>query len=106
MAAPSRSGRSEAAASRELPGSLPGDRPVRFSSDGRSLWVFRRGEVPTHVYRLEIDGGDRKLWKTLVPPDAAGVYSIDEFKVTPSGHAYFYSYRRTLSELYEVRGLR
>jgi WD40 repeat protein len=91
---------------REVRGSLPGERPVSFTSDGRSLWVFRRGEVPAHIYRLEIDSGSRKLWKTLVPPDTAGVYSIDEFKVTRSGAAYFYSYRRSLSELYEVRGLR
>jgi hypothetical protein len=92
--------------SREVPGSESGDRPVCWTSDGKSLWVFRRAEVPTRIDRLEIDSGNRKLWKTLVPPDAAGVYSIDEFKVTPSGDAYFYSYRRTLSELYEVRGLR
>jgi Tol biopolymer transport system component len=92
--------------SRQVPGSQPGDRPVCWTGDGRSLWVFRRGEVPAHVYQLEIEGGRRRLWRTLVPPDAAGVYSIDEFRITPSGHAYFYSYRRTLSELYEVRGLR
>ena len=41
-----------------------------------------------------------------MPPDAAGVYSIDELKVAPAGNSYFYSYRRTLSELYEVRGVR
>ena len=74
--------------------------------DGRSLWVFRRGVIPAQVYRLDIATGARHLWKTLVPPDAAGLYSVDEFRVTPSGHAYFYSYRRTLSELYEARGLR
>jgi tRNA A-37 threonylcarbamoyl transferase component Bud32 len=96
----------EGGPARDVPGSLPGDRPVRFASDGRSLWVFRRGEIPTPVYRVEIETGRRQLWKSLVPPDAAGVSSVDEFKVTPSGHAYFYSYRRTLSELYEVRGLR
>jgi tRNA A-37 threonylcarbamoyl transferase component Bud32 len=91
---------------RELRGSEPGDRPVSWTSDGSSLWIFRRGEIPAPIYRLEIGTGMRRLWRTLVPPDAAGIYSIDEFKITPSGHAYFYSYRRTLSELYEVRGLR
>ena len=30
-------------------GSLADDRPVAFSADGRSLWLFRRGEVPAHV---------------------------------------------------------
>ena len=78
----------------------------RRSADGRSLWVFRRGEVPAWIFSVDVATGRESLWKTLVPPDAAGVYSIDELKVTPSQDAYFYSYRRTLSELYEARGLR
>jgi hypothetical protein len=93
-------------ASRTLPGTEPGDRPVNWAPDGRSLWVFRRGEVPARVFTVDVQTGRRALWKTLMPPDAAGVYSVDQVRVTPSGNAYFYSYRRTLSELYEVRGLR
>jgi eukaryotic-like serine/threonine-protein kinase len=92
--------------SRPVHGSQAGDRPVAWSADGRSLWLFRRGEVPAHVFQLDIATGRRHLWKTLVPPDAAGVYSIIEFQVTPTGHAYFYSYTRLLSQLYLVRGLK
>jgi eukaryotic-like serine/threonine-protein kinase len=94
------------APSRPVPGSEAGDRPVAFSTDGRSLWVFRRGEIPVKVFRVDIDTGARTLWKTLVPPDPAGVYSIINFQVTPSGDAYFYGYSRVLSELYVVKGLR
>jgi hypothetical protein len=78
---------------------------MEWSADGKSLFLFRRGEVPAHVFRLDVDTGRRELWKTLVPPDAAGVYSIIEFRVTPTGHSYFYSYTRLLSQLYLVRGL-
>jgi hypothetical protein len=91
---------------RPVHGSQSGDRPVAWSADGRSLWLFRRGEVPAHVFQLDIATGRRQLWKTVVPPDAAGVYSIIEFEITPTGHAYFYSYTRLLSQLYLVRGLR
>jgi len=91
---------------RELPGSQPGERPASWSADGRSLWVFRRDQIPAPILNVEIATGRRTLWKTLVPPDAAGVYSIDELKVAPAGNSYFYSYRRTLSELYEVHGVR
>ncbi len=93
-------------ASRPVQGSEPGDRPISWSADGRSLWLFRRSEVPAHVYRLDIDTGRRHLWKTLVPRDAAGVYSIIEFRITPTGHSYFYSYTRLLSQLYLVRSLK
>jgi serine/threonine protein kinase/dipeptidyl aminopeptidase/acylaminoacyl peptidase len=91
---------------RPVKGSQPGDRPVGWSDDGRSLWLFRRGEVPAQVFRLDIATGRREPWKTLVPPDAAGVYSIIEFRITPAGDAYFYSYTRLLSQLYLVRGLK
>lgn len=93
-------------APRPVHGTQPGERPVAWSADGRSLWLFRRGEVPAHVYQLDIATGRRHLWKTLVPPDAAGVYSIIEFEVTSKGHAYVYSYTRLLSQLYLVRGLK
>lgn len=87
-------------------GSQPDDRPVAFSSDGGSLWLFRRGEVPAQVYQLNIATGERRPWKKLVPPDTAGVYSVIEFQVTPDGSSYFYSYTRLLSQLYLVTGLK
>ncbi|HUE90041.1 MAG TPA: protein kinase [Vicinamibacterales bacterium] len=89
---------------RPVQGSAPGDRPVAWSEDGRSLWVYRRDEVPAHIVRLDIEGGRRELWKTLALP--AGVYSINNFRITPAGDSYFYSYTRLLSQLYQVRGLR
>jgi eukaryotic-like serine/threonine-protein kinase len=90
----------------DLPSSHPEDRPVAFSKDGQFLWVFRRGEIPAPVLRVDVRTGRREVWKTLWPPDPAGVYSIMNFNITPTGHAYFYSYAGTLSQLYLVRGLK
>ena len=90
---------------RDVPGSRPEDRPVAFSKDGQSLWAFRRGEIPAPVLRIDVLTGRRETWKTLWPRDPTGVYSIIHFKITPTGHAYFYSYAGTLSQLYLVRGL-
>jgi Tol biopolymer transport system component len=90
---------------RPILSSRPGDRPVAWSDDGRWLWVFRRGEVPAEVARLEIETGRRQLWKRLTPPDMNGVYSVTDFKVTRDGTSYFYSYKRVLSQLYLVTGL-
>jgi WD40 repeat protein len=92
--------------SRLVRGSEPGERPVAWSADSQSLWLFRRGEVPAHVNKLDIESGRRELWKTLIPSDPAGVYSILQFQVTPTGNAYVYSYTRLLSRLYLVKGLR
>ena len=92
-------------APRRVPGSQPHDRPVAWSEDGRRLWLFRRNEVPAKIERLEIATGRRELWKMLTPAEG-GVYSITDFSITASGSAYCYSYRRRLSDLYLVEGLR
>ncbi len=91
---------------RQVPSSRPGDRPAAWSADGRSLWVFHRGEMPSEVSLLAVDGGHRQVWKKLSPPDSSGVYSISEFKITKDGASYFYSYKRVLSQLYTADGLR
>jgi len=89
-----------------IAGSEAGDRPVAWSADGASLWVFQRGRVPAEVFRIDLASGRRTPWRTLVPPDPAGVSSINNVRITPKGDAYFYSYRRTVSELYLAGGLR
>jgi serine/threonine protein kinase/Tol biopolymer transport system component len=89
-----------------VPGSTRGDRPVTWSKDGRSLWIFRRGEVPATVFQLDIATGRRLSSRQVMPSDLAGVYSITEFAITPDGRAYSYSYRRQLSQLYLVSGTR
>jgi Tol biopolymer transport system component len=89
-----------------IKGSLENDRPVGWSADGQWLWLFRRGEMPAKVFRLNVTTGERVLWNTLVPPDPAGVYALTEFHVTPRGDAYAYSYLRVLSQLYVASGLK
>ena len=51
--------------SRPVPGWEPGDIPLRWGVDGRSLYVRRLGEVPAKVHRLDIVTGQRALWKEL-----------------------------------------
>ena len=71
-----------------------------------AVWLFRRGEIPAKIYKLNINTGQRVPWKEVAPPDSAGVYSIVEFVMTPDAKAYAYSYTRLLSELYLVKGLK
>ena len=95
-----------AAPPRPVSGSKEDDRPAAWSADGKALWVFRRDTVPASVFRLDLESGQRQLSKSLIPPDPVGVYSIPQFKTTPTGDAYFYGYTRVLSQLYMARGLR
>ena len=84
----------------------PDEAPTGWSADGRSLYVFRFGEIPAKVFELELSTGKRKLWKELVPADAAGIDTIRGITITPDARAYVYGYIRTLSDLYVVEGLK
>ena len=91
---------------KQIPGLLPGEVPVAWSADGRSIYIYRGGELPAKVYRLEIASGSRTLWKQLMPPDPAGVEYVGPILPAPDGTAYAYGYRRLLSDLYLVEGLK
>src|SRR5579864_62968 len=83
-----------------------GEAPIAWTSDGRSLFVYRLGEVPASVNKLELATVQRKLWKQLVPPDVSGVTDISSILITSDGNDYVYEYGRTLSDLYLVNDLK
>jgi hypothetical protein len=84
----------------------PGEFPAGWSADGRSLYVFRRGQLPTRVVRVDIASGRRSVWKELMPNDAAGVGGVMHVAVTPDGRFHAYSYQRNLSDLYLAEGVK
>jgi eukaryotic-like serine/threonine-protein kinase len=90
----------------KIPGLAPRDIPIGWTSDGRALYVSRRGELPTKVYRVDVASGSKQLWKSFLPSDAAGVGGISSVLVNPDGSFAVYSYEQTLSELYLVEGLK
>ena len=87
-------------------GTAGDEAPTGWSADGRFVYVFRFGEIPAKVFELELSTGKRKLWKELVPADAAGIDTIRGITITPDARAYVYGYIRTLSDLYVVEGLK
>jgi Tol biopolymer transport system component len=95
--------------SRPCPGIEPQDRLLRWSADGRSIFIRRDERRAIQVYRLDVAGGGRTLLWELAPRDRAGVTLYhDNFnlRVTPDGKSYAYSFLRSLSELYLVEGLK
>jgi len=82
------------------------DVPVGWSADGQSIFVYQRGALPANVYRLNFQTGQRMLLKQLVPFDSSGVYLVGPVLVTPDAKTYVYNYRRVLSDLSLVEGLK
>jgi Tol biopolymer transport system component len=91
---------------RPIPGLAGTDEPIGWAEDGRSLFAYRRGELPAHVVRVDVATGHRTPWRDLMPPDPAGITGVIRTRITPDGKSYAYSYYRLLSELYVAEGLK
>jgi dipeptidyl aminopeptidase/acylaminoacyl peptidase len=89
----------------EIRGLLADERVVRWTLEGDELYVFRPGEMPCSVFRLDPTTGNREVWRTLTPPDPAGVLSVQTLRITPNGKSYAYSFWSVCSDLYLVDGL-
>ena len=92
-------------------GSAVQDEPLRFTSDGRWLFVRRTSTFQTNTTRVWIDridmvAGKREPWKELTPADPAGVYKISTVQITPDGKSYLYAFISTLGDLYLAERLR
>jgi eukaryotic-like serine/threonine-protein kinase len=89
---------------RAVPGVDPkNERVIQWTSDGRGLFVCLFGERPIKVWRLDLETGQRRLWKEIEEEQPYGGQYV---RVTPDASAWVYSAGHVLSELYLVEGLR
>lgn len=91
---------------RLVPGIEHDETPTGWSGDDRSVFVYRTGEVPSRVFKVDVTTGQRTLWKTIEPADSAGISTIGGVIIAADEKSYVYSYIRTLSDLYLVEGLK
>ena len=86
----------------------PKETAIRFTADGRGLYLERFDDQPpsARVERLDLSTVRRELIKEVKPADAAGIESLGEFRLTADGKAYAYGYYRCQGDLYLVEGLR
>jgi len=91
---------------RLIPGFPLGDTTAAWTGDGRSLFIYRHGELPAKIYRLDLASGQKQPWRDLMPADSAGVTDLSIVLITPDAKNYVYEYGRTLSDLYLMEGLK
>jgi Tol biopolymer transport system component len=84
----------------------PGEFPIQWASDGRSLYVYRPDEIPARVYQVAVAGTARRLFREFRVADPTGLDGRMTVVMTPDGNAYAYSFLRRLSELYLANGVR
>ena len=87
-----------------LPWIQSGDQPLRWSADGKSLYV-QRGLGPIQIYRVDAAGA-RQLIREIAPKDAAGAGNMGgNVVMTADAGTMVYSHHRILSDLYLVDAL-
>jgi serine/threonine protein kinase len=88
-----------------VPGLEADDLPLGFDRDGTHCFVLGMGSIPAPIFLVNLETGERTLWRELVPTDRVGVNSLDRVRISAEGDAHVYSVRRTLSQLVVIEGL-
>jgi predicted Ser/Thr protein kinase len=91
---------------RPVPGLEPDDIPIRWTADGRSLYVSRLSALPGIIDVVDIATGHSTPWKRFQPVDASGVEQAGPPMISPDGTTYVYSFRRVLGDLFLATGMR
>ncbi len=83
-----------------------GESVVRWSTDGRSLFLRQNeGLTGVKINRLDLMSGHEEPWKELKPADPVGV-QVAQVVMTADGKAYAYSFQRDICTLYLADGLK
>ena len=96
----------QAAEPKPITGIDPDEIPIRWTPDGRGVYVWKPSEMPARVSIVDVATGRRTLWKEILPPDPAGILGLWPILITPDGKFYAYSYRRVLVDLFLAEGFK
>src|SRR6185295_213219 len=80
----------------------PDDEIIRWSIDGRALFVYQSNSFPIRIYKLELSSGRKELWKEVTPSDPTGVLGVPKIFLSSDEKSYLYQFHRHLSDLYMV----
>ena len=95
----------DGSAPRRLGGAVEFERPVGWSANGDSVYVFARGELPVKIWRIDLQSGERTLHREISPLDTTGVEGIANARMTPDEKSLVYCYYQRMSRMYTVEGL-
>ena len=82
------------------------DRIVRWLPDANTVLAYRTNELPARIQRVDLDTGERTVWRELTPPDPTGIYRMGRVRASHDLTAHAYTYYMQLVDLHVVEGLR
>ncbi len=89
----------------ELPATDPPYGVMQWSADSKSLYLYKPGEMPKTIFRIDIASQRITPVRDIRPADRAGVVSVAPIMCDMTATACAYSYYVTLSTMYVYRGL-
>ena len=92
-------------ASRPAKGLRIGDHVLRWSPDGRELWIVRLEGLTFRVDRVDPATGNRSPLTTITPSDPSGVLDVVDLTLADDPRSYAYMQARYSSSLFVVRGV-
>jgi dipeptidyl aminopeptidase/acylaminoacyl peptidase len=92
-------------APRAVPKLAEGYAPLRWCS-GNSLMVYRAGDMPVKILRVDVESGKQTLWKEWAPAYRTGLADIYAVRVGADCQSSAYSANYVPSDLWIVDGLR
>jgi serine/threonine protein kinase len=89
--------------SQSVPGLTPGDHVLRYSPDGKFLWIKGTNKEPVHIEQLDLKTGARSQLIPDFGTRRAGVFNSPEVALADDPRNYAYMERESVSYLFELR---
>ncbi len=83
-----------------VPALMESDVIAQWSEDGRSVLVYRRGEIPCRLERVVLATGHQSFFSELDPADRAGLRSMREIFITDDLQSYAFTTYYQVSSLF------
>ncbi|HEX7078336.1 MAG TPA: protein kinase [Candidatus Eisenbacteria bacterium] len=97
--------RLEDGVAKPIPNLEPPCRPAGWAEDGTAIYVFRMGEIPARISRVNVESGAETPWMEIWPAHRSGVDGLNSVRLTPDGERYACSYALADSTLFLAQGL-
>jgi len=79
---------------------------LAWDPSGKFVYYQDATPLPGRIRKLDVATGRTELFRSVEPADRAGVLAVAPIRMTPDGKTIAFSFRRTLSDLIRVDGLR
>jgi len=89
---------------------VPADPEARcvlaWDPSGKFVYYQDATALPGRIQKFDVATGRTELFRSVEPTDRAGVLAVAPIRMTPDGKTIAFSFRRSLSDLIRVDGLR